>query len=93
MGRYYTQSLGETLQGLKIFKQPTSVLEILKWNWSTIMPDLEFAPTKYFARTKTLTISAKLPAIYIQHLADPIKTRCNNFLGHEAVEKVRFTTA
>jgi len=89
-GVYYTQSIGESLQKLSIFRKPISTVSVLRTNWVEIVPN-SMADMAVQRFTKgVLTVSSPVPVIYIQHFADEIKIRCNNFIGSESINKIVF---
>ena len=88
-GIYYTLNLGEAMQRIKLLKVKDDIFSILKSNWTIIIQDLDFVPQRYNMKTGTLTISSAGPVLYLQHFAEPIMVKCNQFIGYEGVKSVK----
>ena len=87
-GKYYTNSIGETLQKLEVLKR--SHFQTITDAWSEIMPQSMHSMKPYKLFNGTLTVTVNIPAIYVQHFAEDIKTICNDYLRDMVVANVRF---
>lgn len=82
-------AIGEVLQQIKCLKPKSDTFALLKWNWGCVF-DPTFAPIKYNAKTRVLTISCPGPVFYFEHMSFEVIKKCNDFLGFEGVSGVKF---
>ena len=92
---YHSVSLGEAFLKIKVLHRQFSVLNILKDNWNQIAQAVELLDRVYidkFTRGK-LFLSTKVPIIYITHLKEIIKSKCNQVLPSNMVTEIVFVKA
>ena len=88
-GKYYSFTIGELLQGLKIFKQKDDTISVLQNNWFLISDSLQIS--KY--SKGTLYLKTKESPLYFAHLSEEIKTKCNKIIGEDRIKQVKIIKA
>ena len=84
-GRYFSFSIGEALQKLRVFKQKDNTISILQSNWFLISDCMMIH--KY--SSGTLYVKSSESPIYLAHLEDEIRSKANLILGDERIKKVK----
>jgi len=89
-GKYYTNSIGESLQKIDALKQINSPTNILINNWENIAPHSIRSLKPYKLWNGILTVTSEIPIIYVQHFGEDIKNICNHYLGQVLINTIRF---
>ena len=89
-GSYHAKCLGEALQ--RVLSQNDSTFSRIQFAWHLLICMPNLVPHKYIPNTKTLVVYTNRPVIYMQHYAELIKSKYNEFFEDEVISivKLRF---
>jgi hypothetical protein len=71
---------------MKVFKKKDNTISILQDNWQLISDSFRI----YKYSKGVLYLKTNMASIYVAHLHEEIRLKCNSFLGEDRIREVKF---